>query len=137
MLKMAEVMINLIGGTVSTKNDGIKFMDATVNGQVRSIRSRAKDLDGLIGYGLDSAAINKQKRWLDNLDVDLRNLLIRCLAVDQNMRPTLEELYEEVHRNATQKTRISYAGKRWQNNESDEAIHTISRNLIVNRDRNA
>ncbi|KAI1089812.1 hypothetical protein F5B19DRAFT_465607 [Rostrohypoxylon terebratum] len=135
MLKMAEVMINLIGGAVSMKNDGIKVMEALVNRQVQNIRSRAKDLDGLSrGYGLDNAAINKQKTWLDNLDIDLRSLLIRCLAVDENVRPTLEELYEEVHRNVTQKTRDSYAGKRWQNNESDEAIFTISKNLIVRSD---
>ncbi|KAI1458192.1 hypothetical protein F4805DRAFT_474634 [Annulohypoxylon moriforme] len=134
MHRIAEVMINLIGGTVNMSINGSKDMEVTIDGEVRVIRSRARDLDGLSrGYGANNAIIEKQRVWLDNLDVDLRNLLVRCLATDEGMRPGLEELFEEVRRNVTEKTRRSYQGKRWQDNETDESLRRISRNLIVNR----
>ncbi|KAI1208207.1 uncharacterized protein F4807DRAFT_468794 [Annulohypoxylon truncatum] len=132
MLRIAEVMVNLIGGAVTMNPRGIQDMEVTINGEKKTIKSRAKDLDGLSGYGATNAIIQRHKEWLDNLDTDLRDLLVLCLATDENMRPTLEQLYEEVRRNVTEKTRGSYAGKRWQDNESDESLRTISRNLIVN-----
>ncbi|KAI0888098.1 uncharacterized protein GGS22DRAFT_185478 [Annulohypoxylon maeteangense] len=134
MARIAEVMINLIGGTVNMTMRGSANMEVTTNGQTQVIRSRAKDLDGLDRrYGADNATMQRHMEWVGNLDIDLRNLLVRCLATDEAMRPGLEDLYEEVLRNVTEKTRASYAGKRWQDNESDESLRRISKALIINR----
>lgn len=134
MLRVAEVMVNMIGGAVVTTMSGTKDMEVTINGVRRTIKSRARDLDGLNrGWGASNAVINKQRQWLDNLDADLRNLLVRCLATEERWRPSLEELFEEVRSNVERKTWGSYAGKRWQENETDASLRTLSRELIVNR----
>ncbi|KAI2464720.1 hypothetical protein F4781DRAFT_411942 [Annulohypoxylon bovei var. microspora] len=134
MFRIAGVMLNLVGGAIDMTNAGMMNMDVTVKGEKKTIRSRARDLDGLNPkWKAPGRLINRHTGWMNNLDTDLRDLLVRCLAANATMRPDLEELFEDVQRNVTRKTQSSYIGKRWHNNESDSELLRISKELIIDR----
>lgn len=128
---MGEVMLNLVGGRVMKNATGSSNMDITVNGERKTIRSWARDLDGLNpAYRAPADLVAEHKDRVDNLDADLRSLIIRCLAPMADNRPDLETLVEEVERNVNNKTANSYAGKKYASNETDSAVERIMHRLV-------
>ncbi|KAI1099993.1 hypothetical protein F4804DRAFT_63812 [Jackrogersella minutella] len=135
ILRIGGLMICLIGGfPLDLSPRGVSNMEVNEKGKKTTIRSRARDLDGLniAKVGKMSPEDTKRHREsTDNLDIDLRNLLIRCMATSANLRPTLEDLVEEVRRNVKDKNEDSYTGKKFADNESDDALRNISKRLTI------
>ncbi|KAI0376439.1 kinase-like domain-containing protein [Hypomontagnella monticulosa] len=131
MYYVGEIMLSLIGG--GSAKYGSANMLVSAKGKTTTIKSNARDLDGLNPvYKAPQATVKAHKAKMDNLDGDLRNLVIRCLAVKIEDRPALEELAEEVERHVKEKRQEHYAGKQYYNNESDMAIRRIAGELMCN-----
>lgn len=131
MYYVGEMMLSLIGG--GSAKYGSANMLVSVGGGTSLIRSHARDLDGLNPtYKAPQPVITAHRAKMDNLDGDLRNLVIRCLAVHIDDRPELEELAQEVERNVRGKQQEHYADKQYYNNESDVAIRRIAGELMCN-----
>lgn len=125
-------MLQLIGGHAKS---GAANMTITEGGGERIINSHARDLDGLNPiYKAPPARKAEHKDKVDNLDPDIRRLVILCLASNRELRPDLPDLFEEIERNVNTKTQESYAGYKYQANESDEALRRISQQLICDAD---
>ncbi|KAI4859475.1 hypothetical protein F4820DRAFT_466968 [Hypoxylon rubiginosum] len=129
--KMGEIMLNLIGGRVMKSAAGSSNMNfITVEGQ-NTIRSWARDLDGLNPvYKAPASTVAEHKDRMDNLDPDLRRLVIRCLATAMNNRPELEDLVEEVERNVSGKAATYYASYRYGSNETNSEVARIMKELL-------
>ncbi|KAI1637990.1 kinase-like domain-containing protein [Biscogniauxia mediterranea] len=68
-----------------------------------------------------------------SLDNDLRLLILRCLAVDPENRPRLEELLTQLHEGLSTKTQAYYANnKAMADRERDETISEIVSKFILN-----
>ncbi|KAI1769274.1 kinase-like domain-containing protein [Hypoxylon sp. FL1150] len=131
MCLMGEIMLNLVGGRVMKGSTGSSNMDAVVDGERKTIRSWARDLDGLNpAYGAPANLVAEHRGRVENLDTDLRGLIIQCLAPMAANRPDLETLVEQVERNVNTKTADSYVGKKYANNETDSAIREIMHRLV-------
>ncbi|XXG95798.1 hypothetical protein Hte_002069 [Hypoxylon texense] len=129
--KMGEVMLNLIGGMVRKVASGSSNMTITVDGEEETLRSWARDLDGLNpAYGADADTVAGHKDRMDNLDPDIRRLVIRCLATSMNNRPELEDLVEEVEQNVSNKTAAYYTKYKYGSNETDSAVERIMKELL-------
>ncbi|KAI1777214.1 kinase-like domain-containing protein [Hypoxylon cercidicola] len=131
MANMGEIMFQLIGGGFIRKSQSSN-MKVTVGGQDKIIRSWARDLDGLSPtYEVPADTMALHRDSMENLDPDLKSLVVQCLAVAPVNRPDLETLVEEVERNVDSKTATSYASYKYKNNETDNAAiyEQVERNV--------
>ncbi|KAI1074408.1 hypothetical protein F5B20DRAFT_563630 [Whalleya microplaca] len=130
MQAIGRVMLSLIGGSHLL---GSGKMEVTYQGEKKTIRSEAIDLDGLNRkYGAPATRVALHQEKLDNLDPELRSLVALCTAVSPKERPDLEYLVEEVERQVKTKQPSDYGTKKYQQNESDDALKRIARELMLN-----
>ncbi|KAI1410435.1 hypothetical protein F5Y13DRAFT_202226 [Hypoxylon sp. FL1857] len=133
MWDVGKVMLALIGGRVWNDRHRSIMMEVTDRGVKKTVRSTARDLEGLghpVYAAADSSTRQAHQERLDNLDPELKDLIVLCLAPDQADRPELDHLLQEVQRNVTEKGPDSYKGKKYHHNESDDALRRISERII-------
>ncbi|KAI0138978.1 kinase-like domain-containing protein [Hypoxylon sp. NC0597] len=134
MWDIGKIMLALIGGRVWDGRYRSVMIEVTDRGKKRTVRSAARDLEKL-DHPLYAAADLKTKMLhqerLDNLDPELKDLIVLCLAPSEADRPELDHLLQEARRNVTEKTQDSYKGKKYYHNESDAELRRISDRIIV------
>ncbi|KAI1374364.1 hypothetical protein F4677DRAFT_461419, partial [Hypoxylon crocopeplum] len=125
MYNVAAIMLTLIGGNIISGSANMRLKDET------TIRSTARDLDGLNPkYGPKKDDIDRHTRKMRNLDPDLRDLVIQCLATSSDRRPELRDLVRQVERNVNQKTPDDYKKNPCAKDESDDALKRISKEFF-------
>ena len=123
-------MLSIIGGS---NKRGTANMVVKVEGAERTIRSYAKDLDEVSrSYGMPAPLVARHRRKMENLDEDLKDLVARCCAAAPGDRPNLEDLIGQVEHHVATKTEADYAGKQYSDQESDEYITRIVKDMIIN-----
>ena len=123
-------MLSIIGGS---HKRGSANMQVKVDGEERTIRSCAKDLDEVSrSYGMPPPLVARHRRKLENLDADLRDIVARCCAAAPSDRPALEDLIAEVEHHVATKTEAAYAGKLYADQESDEFVSRIVKDIMIN-----
>ncbi|KAI1335663.1 hypothetical protein F5Y15DRAFT_419747 [Xylariaceae sp. FL0016] len=127
---IGDVMLSLIGGN---RLGGVRDMTVTDQGVQRTLRSYAGDLDSMSSVYTTATAADRAKhqRRVDNLDRDMRDLIALCLAQNLTHRPSIEFLLPEVERHVKQKALQDYAGNEFQQNEGDESLKRLFRDLIL------
>ncbi|KAI0151845.1 hypothetical protein GGR57DRAFT_513815 [Xylariaceae sp. FL1272] len=131
ILAVGKVLLNLIGGH---ERAGLSDMDATdEKGTTRKVRSYATDLNGLSdSYKAPAAIKARHKQKLDNLDLELKNLVVLCCAERPDDRPSIEYLLQQVEERVRNKTPGDYQDKRYHANETDARItELIERYMLV------
>ncbi|KAI1269206.1 hypothetical protein F5Y18DRAFT_423450 [Xylariaceae sp. FL1019] len=128
---IGKVLLNLIGGH---ERAGLSDMDATdEQGVNRKVRSYATDLNGLSdSYKAPAMFKARHQQKLDNLDLELKNLVVLCCAERPDDRPSIEFLLRQVEESARNKSPGDYADKRFHANETDPRItELIERYMLV------
>lgn len=121
---IGNTMLALIGGSHHNGSANMVVTDAA--GNPKTIQSFARDLDGMNpAYKAPKEVVDRHREKLDNLDEDIRNLVVQCCATDPNNRPGIEYLLTEVERNVNEKQASDYAAKKYFFNETDAAIGRI------------
>lgn len=75
----------------------------------------------------------KKKRF-PHLDEELRMLVARCLAVDENRRPSLRDLLNSAESAVGEKTEAVYATSPSAAKETDAVFREVVQKLILNED---
>ncbi|OTA61597.1 hypothetical protein K449DRAFT_434687 [Hypoxylon sp. EC38] len=136
MLKLIDFgksQILPVSPTPATKRnmwDVGKIMLALIGGRVWDARDLER-LDHPVYAAIDSETRKSHQERLDNLDQELKDLIVLCLAPMEADRPEFDYLLQEVRRNALEKTQDSYRGKKYHHNESDAALRRISNRMII------
>ncbi|KAI0014700.1 hypothetical protein F4780DRAFT_187691 [Xylariomycetidae sp. FL0641] len=129
---IGKVMLRVVGGG---ETGGSAPMSITVNQEQRTIRSLARDLDGLNPiYRASADRRAKHQTKLANLDGDIRSLVARCVATDVQDRITIEELLPVVEANAAGRGPGYYTGILYEAEETDEAIQSLTRRTMMEAD---
>ncbi|KAI1329543.1 hypothetical protein F5Y16DRAFT_88566 [Xylariaceae sp. FL0255] len=124
-------MLGLIGGNQRGGPSNMTVIDAA--GTQTQIVSFATDLDGQSPkYRAPAPLIARHRNKLDNLDPELRNLVVLCAAQDVGKRPTIEYLLGEVETRATSRTQDYYIGMNYYANESDDKVREIVEEFMLN-----
>ncbi|CAJ2513951.1 Uu.00g020700.m01.CDS01 [Anthostomella pinea] len=127
---IGRVMLALVGGSHLGGNAN---MEVTDRGTTKTIKSFARDLDGLNAayYKALASIVARHKVKLDNLDPDIRDLVALCTALRPVDRPSIENLVEDVERNVKDMKAADYASYKFSQNETDQAVRRITRELML------
>ncbi|RYP11820.1 hypothetical protein DL765_007586 [Monosporascus sp. GIB2] len=129
MFDIGKVMLAFLG---CSHRGGASDMKVTYQGQEKTIKSFARDIDGLSPtYKAPAAIVARHKEKMENLDPDIRSLVALCCVRDPNERPELEDLLTEVERYVKTKEQKDYFGKKYYENESNAAISRIVREVML------
>ncbi|RYP53579.1 hypothetical protein DL768_001443 [Monosporascus sp. mg162] len=129
MLDIGKVMLAFLG---CSHRGGASDMKVTYRGEEKTIKSFARDIDGLSPtYKAPAAIVARHKEKMENLDPDIRSLVALCCVQDPNERPELEDLLREVERYVRTKEQNDYVGKKYYGNESNAAISRIVREVML------
>ncbi|RYP39582.1 hypothetical protein DL767_002130 [Monosporascus sp. MG133] len=128
MLDIGKVMLAFLG---CSHRGGASDMKVTYRGEEKTIKSFARDIDGLSPtYKAPAAIVARHRDKMENLDPDIRSLVALCCVQDPNERPELEDLLGEVERYVKTKEQNDYVGKKYYGNESNAAISRIDLDLV-------
>ncbi|RYP93295.1 hypothetical protein DL770_000584 [Monosporascus sp. CRB-9-2] len=129
MLDIGKVMLAFLG---CSHRGGASDMKVTYRGEETTIKSFARDIDGLSPtYRAPAAIVARHKEKMENLDPDIRSLVALCCVQNPNERPELEDLLGEVERHVKTKEQSDYVGKKYYENESNAAISRIVREVML------
>ncbi|KAI0602367.1 kinase-like domain-containing protein [Biscogniauxia sp. FL1348] len=132
MLYIGQIMLTLVGGS---HLGGSANMQVTINGEEKTVRSYARDLDGLNpSYKAPPALVARHKDKMDNLDPRIRSLVARCCALSSTDRPDIVDLLDMVEEAVRTTKKDYYSSYKYFANESDEALERLSRELLLNAD---
>ncbi|KAL7622426.1 hypothetical protein AAE478_007931 [Parahypoxylon ruwenzoriense] len=132
LFNVAQIMLSLIGGN---SRGGTASMAVTYQGEEKRVNSYARDLDGLnSSYKAPAAIVAKHQEKMDNLDPDLRSLVVLSLASNINERLDLESLTSAVERNMRERGQDYYKDYKYYGNESNDSVARIAKELMYNAD---
>ncbi|KAI2628483.1 hypothetical protein GGR54DRAFT_587337 [Hypoxylon sp. NC1633] len=140
MLYIGRIMLFLVGGIHRSTPSDMKIHVGDQTNE-KTIRSFAKDLDEVNPLRLQPlrsendrrTVADEHRRRMNNLDPNLRDLLVQCLASNKDNRPALPDLVREVENNIRTGTEQYYRQQNfpYAQNESDAALRRISRELFL------